>query len=233
MGGLSSRPLVSGPAQNDEVNQGASFPWLIKVSKTALSRLIGAASAFSPAPSWYPGIRTPRLFRRSTCAARRLLKSWSSRSGESAITVNPVPGLWPPDLKSGASSDQDEPGTPAASTSTINAMFAPLCPPKARSAPPNALPGSVVASPCSSIAHPAGIARPSEAAWTILTNAVALEAWSITNGVLDPAIGAPNAVDWCNRPAFPRLRRPSRAVQFCSSNAWDRAKRVLTGVEAA
>jgi hypothetical protein len=24
-----------------------------------------------------------------------------------------------------------------------------------------------------------------------------------------------------------------RAVQFCSSNAWDRAKRVLTGVEAA
>jgi hypothetical protein len=25
----------------------------------------------------------------------------------------------------------------------------------------------------------------------------------------------------------------ARAVQFCSSNAWDRAKRVLTGVEAA
>jgi hypothetical protein len=30
-----------------------------------------------------------------------------------------------------------------------------------------------------------------------------------------------------------RIKADARAVQFCPANGWDRAKRVLTGVEAA
>ena len=92
-------------------------------------------------------------------------------------------------VEGGASSDQLAPERPAASTSTIRAMFAPRLPPKASSVPFIAAAGSVVDRPAESSAQPAGISRPSSAALRMLTKAVALDDWSMTSGA-PPSTGA-------------------------------------------
>ena len=84
-----------------------------------------------------------------------LPKSGAMYFGSIASTKSPVPGLSDPSEMDGASSDQLAPERPAASTSTISAMFAPRLPPKASSAPFMAAAGSVVGRPAC-VERPAG-----------------------------------------------------------------------------
>ena len=104
----------------------------------------------------------------------------------SASTNSPIPGEPSPSRNDGASMDQLAPDSPAASSSTISATFAPRAPPNGSSTPAIAAAGSVVALPPASRAQPSGMSSPRSAARRRFTYAVALLDWSMTSGGPSP-----------------------------------------------
>ena len=77
---------------------------------------------------------TPRLDKRSSCAASLAEKSGAQSAGAIAAMNSPAAGESLPWSNGGQSNDQFAPVMPAARTSTIKAMLAPRLPPKASQA---------------------------------------------------------------------------------------------------